>query len=191
MLQRARPRDSLFVAMSNYYYDEKDEYLRTLSDVRLAGHDLTAFLKFGLEGIAKQCSRLLAEVRTHISKSLFRDVMAQLYGRLTSARKRALADRQLQILTLLLDADEPIELWDLYGRLSKHYAGMKVPVRAFLRDMTHVKQLKAIRLAPSGDNEVLVSVRLEWPTEITDTEFYKAIGNLPKAKTSLLLAPTD
>ena len=45
----------------------------------------------------------LREIRTHVQKSLFRDVMARMYGRLQSTRKRALAHRQCEMLSLLLD----------------------------------------------------------------------------------------
>lgn len=44
MLQRAGLRDALFIAMSNYYYDEKNSYLGKLAEVRQRSHDLTAFL---------------------------------------------------------------------------------------------------------------------------------------------------
>ena len=75
ILQRARLKDSLFIAMSNYYYDEKDAYLDCLSQARLNNHDLTSFIKFGLCGIALQCERLVQQIRVHLQKSLFRDVM--------------------------------------------------------------------------------------------------------------------
>ena len=52
MLQRGQLKDTLFIAMSNYYYDEKDEYLSTLSTVREQNYNLTPFLKFGLKGVA-------------------------------------------------------------------------------------------------------------------------------------------
>ncbi|MDQ3255222.1 MAG: hypothetical protein M3R15_15200, partial [Acidobacteriota bacterium] len=56
-------RDTLFIAMSNYYYDEKDAYLTALSDTRASNHELMPFLKFGLCGIALQCQRLFAEIK--------------------------------------------------------------------------------------------------------------------------------
>ena len=40
ILRRAQLRGSLFVAMSNYYYDEKDAYLNCLSEVRRRNYDL-------------------------------------------------------------------------------------------------------------------------------------------------------
>jgi hypothetical protein len=36
----------LYIAMSNYYYTEKEVYLATSSSVASNGHNLTPFLKF-------------------------------------------------------------------------------------------------------------------------------------------------
>src|SRR6266851_8161782 len=107
MLRRSQLKDTLFIAMSNYYYDEKDNYLACLSAVRGGNFNLTPFLKFGLRGIAMQCHRLLHEIRRHVARSLFRDVMGQMYSRLKSTRKRALAQRHVAVMSFLLDRDDP------------------------------------------------------------------------------------
>lgn len=188
MLQRAHLRDSLFIAMSNYYYDEKDKYLESLSRVREADFDLTPFLKFALRGVDIQCRRLLREIRGHLQRSLFRDVMARMYGRLQSTRKRALASRQCEILGTLLDRDTPIEYRDLYALLEKHYVSLTGPMRAFVRDLNGLTGLGAIEVAEEARERYMIVVRLEWATEITETEFYKEINKLPAAKTRLLVS---
>ena len=68
MLRRAGLTDRAFVAMSNYYYDEKAAYLRILSEVRQGGHDLTPFLIFALNGVRIQCERLTAEIRKQMQR---------------------------------------------------------------------------------------------------------------------------
>jgi Fic family protein len=192
ILRRAHLKDSLFIAMSNYYYDEKDAYLASLAEVRSSGHDLTAFIKFGLKGIATQCQRLLREVRAHLQRSLFRDVMAKMYGRLQSTRKRALAERQCHVLTRLLEMPE-VDAQDLFDVMEKHYSTLKAPFRAFIRDMNQLGRLGAIRIRKTpdktSDERYLISVRLEWPTEITETEFYRQINQLSEAKTRLMVSP--
>ena len=70
VLQRAGLKDSLFIAMSNYYYDEKQAYLNALAAVRSAGQDLTPFLKFGLYGVALQSGRLAGMIRNEVSRRL-------------------------------------------------------------------------------------------------------------------------
>lgn len=189
-LRRASLKDDLFIAMSNYYYDEKHSYLQKLSEVRKNNYDLTPFLKFGLMGIAKQCKRLLAEISRQVSKSLFRDVMGQMYNRLQSTKKRALAYRQREILQMLLELDKPITLDELYERLARPYQDLKAPVKAFFRDLNYLLRLKAIK-ATNHKDAVLVSVRLEWATEITETEFYEEINKLPEAKTHLVISHWD
>jgi len=190
MLQRGQLKDTLFIAMSNYYYDEKDEYLSTLSAVREKNYNLTPFLKFGLKGIAIQCNRLLREIRMHVQKSLFRDVMSSMYGRLQSTKKRALAHRQCEMLSLLLERDSPIEYRDLYKLLSGDYNSLKEPLRAFVRDLNALSAMNATSVLQKGQKEAprfMVEVRPEWATEITETEFYKQINKLPAAKTRLVV----
>ena len=192
VLRRAHLKDTLFVAMSNYYYEEKDHYLFTLSDVRKQDYDLTPFIKFGLTGIIKQCRHLLDEIRIHVQKTLFRDVMRQMYGRLQSTRKRALAQRQCEILNKLLDIDGEMEFTELFSILNIHYNTLKRPSKAYARDLIQLMTLKAITVRSEEvfkleRGRLYVSVRLDWATEITETEFYEHISRLPAARTRLVI----
>lgn len=188
LLQRAQLKDTLFIAMSNYYYDEKNAYLSALTEVRKRNHDLTTFIKFGLTGIATQCNRLLREIRTQVQKALFRDVMGRMYQRLKSTRKRALALRQCEILNCLLDIDQPIEHRELFIRLDRHYAKLAAPFMGFIRDLNGLTILKATSVASMGDGRYMVSIRLDWATEVTETEFYRQMNKMPEAKTRLVVA---
>jgi hypothetical protein len=195
LLNRADLKDTLFIAISNYYYDEKDSYRNILHNVGESQHDLTEFLRFGLRGIALQCQRLLREIRRHVNKSLYRDVMAKMYGRLMSTRKRALAERQLRMLERLLDIEANIAIENLYTFMNSEYAGLSDPAKAFIRDLNHLTKLRAIAVnrqrVPTGRHPwsvYSVAIRLEWPTEITETAFFEEINALPQAKTRLLVA---
>ncbi len=186
MLQRARLKDELFIAMSNYYYDEKDQYLEKLAKVRANHSDLTQFLRFGLEGISIQCKRLLEEIKTQLSKSLYRDVMGHMYGRLLSTRKRGLAYRQLAILGHLLSENEPVDHVRLYNLLYRDYQSLKGAGKAYIRDLNYLSGLKAIRVVRNERGEFFVSARLDWATEITETEFYEELDKMPEAKSKLI-----
>ncbi|MDX2224882.1 MAG: Fic family protein [Rhodospirillaceae bacterium] len=188
MLRRVQLKDTLFIAMSNYYYDEKERYLDTLSAVRANNYDLTPFLKFGLRGIAQQCGRLMREIRTQVSKSLFRDVMRQMYSRLESTRKRALAVRQVAILEKLLQLDDEIEFMKLWDEMADLYDDLKAPERAFYRDLDYLEGLKAIYIRTDAGVRPTAwfSIRLEWATEITETAFFREISRLPEAKSRFL-----
>lgn len=196
LLKRADLKDTLFVSMSNYYYDEKDTYLAMLSQAATSGHDLTAFLKFGLKGIAAQSHRLLREIRRHVSRSLYRDVMAQMYGRLQSTRKRALAKRQLRILEILLNIDSQLNLEDLQRDVRKDYVKLAATNKAFVRDINNLIKIGAIGCHKAESSipgrgfysQYTVWAQLEWPMVITETKFYEEINKMPRAKTRLMLA---
>lgn len=182
MLQHAGLRDTCFVAMSNYYYEEKAAYLAALSEARAAGHDLTAFLLFALHGVATQSKRLLGEIQHHVQKSIFRNLMYDLFTRMKSQRTRVIAERQLKILKLLLDLG-PLKLADLVDRTSSLYASLGSPRKAVIRDLQGLFDLKAIKAGKASDGSPLLDVRLEWPTEITQSRFHKYVNTLPRAKT--------
>jgi len=181
--------------MSNYYYDEKDTYLATLSSVANNGHNLTPFLKFGLKGIAAQAHRLLREIRRHVSRTLYREVMFQMYGRLKSTRKRALAHRQLAILENLLSREGSMNVEDLMKAVDESYSNLTSSSKAFVRDLNQLLNLGALELKQDKVlpgrgfySQYYVTARLNWPMEITETNFYEQINKMPQAKTRLLLA---
>ncbi len=187
LLQRTGLKDDLFIAMSNYYYDEKTQYLTKLAQVRDNNYDLTEFLNFGLKGVALQCKRLSGEIRRELSKSLYRDVMGRMYGRLRSTKKRVLARRQLAILEVLLEYENTISVIDLYNRVNREYESLKVPKKAFIRDLNYLYGLHAFHV--SENKPYHLSIRLEWATEVTETDFYREINRLPEARFQLVVHP--
>ena len=181
MLQRTGLRDTLFIAMSNYYYENKTAYLNALNGTWEEGHDLTPFLKFALKGIENQCRRLLEEIRQHVTKALFRNTVTDLFGRLVSPRKRVISARHAQLLNLLLDVEE-MTLADLSAR-TRHFYEVKNPYKALVRDLNYLIRLQAVRVKqlPEGKG-YLLSINLEWPTQITETEFFRRVKEMPKGK---------
>jgi Fic family protein len=178
-LQRAGLKDIAFIAMSNFYYDEKAAYLGALSEVRAREGDLTAFLRLGLRGISLQCRRLCQEIEIQIRKALFRNRMHELYGRLQSPRKRVIGKRQVEILELLLAA--PLPLDELYKKAYRSYSGLRSEFTALIRDITQLADLGAIEI-DRQHNPSSFRVRLDWPAEITETEFFQRIKRMPKVK---------
>lgn len=181
MLQRVGLRDTLFIAMSNYYYEEQFEYLQALNAARAGEHNLTPFLQFALKGIELQCQRLLTEIRHQVSKSLFRSTMADLFGRLSSPRTRVMSSRQIEILNFLLER-EAVDLSELYLSV-KYLYNMKHPTKAFFRDIHYLVFLGALdEQIHQGSGIITVSANLSWPTEITDSEFIRRVKEMPKGK---------
>ncbi|HEY6551813.1 MAG TPA: Fic family protein [Vicinamibacteria bacterium] len=180
MLQRTGLRDSLFIAMSNYYYEQKSAYLNALAETRAQGHDLTPFLRFGLRGIESQCRRLFAEIRYQLKKALFKNTVTDLFGRLRSPRKRVMSARHVQILNLLLDSGQ-MPLAEVMSR-TRHLYALKNPQRALFRDLTYLLGLDTMAGTRNPEGEFLLSINLEWPTQITETEFFKRVKAMPKGK---------
>lgn len=181
MLQRVGLRDTLFIAMSNYYYEEKASYLTALNDARAGNHDLTPFLKFALKGIESQCRRLFGEIRQEITKALYRNTVADLFGRLQSPRKRVMSARHVQVLNLLLN-EQSLMLAELIKRTAHLYT-VKNPGKALTRDLNYLIRLGAMSFKRLQDPPgFLLSVNLEWPTQITETEFFRRVKAMPKGK---------
>lgn len=181
MLQRVGLRDTLFIAMSNYYYEEKPGYLNALAESRALNHDLTPFLKFALKGIEKQCNRLFSEIRLQVAKALYRNTMTDLFGRLRSPRKRVMSDRHVQLLQLLLDKGSQ-KFSDVISQTAGLYR-VKNPRKALIRDLTYLSVLQAIEIKQTNDKlDAVISLNLDWPTQITESEFFKRVKEMPKAK---------
>ncbi len=186
MLQRVGLRETpLFIAMSNYYYDEKNAYLKALADVRAQEYDLTPFILLGLKGIEQQCKRLFSEIKEHISKALFRQTMTELVGRLTSPRKRVVTGRQFEVLKLLLQEGE-LTLEAITEKTKWAYT-IKNPYKILIRDLNQLIHLQAIRHRKDGETYI-ISINLEWPSLFTQTELSAKIKTMPKAKTVGFLA---
>lgn len=181
MLQRAGLRDICFIAMSNYYYDEKQKYLAALAAVRANNHDLSPFVLFGLRGIASQTRRLLVEVKLEMKKVLFRALMNDLSSRLRSKRKRVMADRQRAILEILLTAGKPVPLDELTGSLKMTYQSLRNRSKALIRDLENLVHLGAIRVL---GEELHLEVNIDWPQQITESKLFEMFMALPRAKTS-------
>ena len=181
LLQRAGLRDTAFIAMSNYYYEEKQQYLDVLAHVRGGRYDLTPFLKFGLRGIAIQCQRQFKAIRVNVEKALFRNTMYDLFNRLVSPKTRAMKERQIRILQLLLE--EELDWVPFLDRVRSVYADLKAPNKAFTTDINRLLGLGAIKITRQDANIREVAVNLEWPAKITESDFFSRIKQMPKGRT--------
>lgn len=181
LLQRAGLRDTAFIAMSNYYYEEKTAYLNVLAEVRSRNHDLTPFIKFGLKGIAVQCDRLFKEIRGHIQIAVFRNVMYDLFNRLESPKKRVIALRQMAILKILLNTHE-IALSDLIKRTIATYGDLQNANKARVRDINALIAIGAINATKTGAGSWNIGINLDWPEQITESDFMERVNKLPKSK---------
>jgi Fic family protein len=187
MLQRAGLRDALFIAMSNYYYDEKNSYLTTLAQVRANNFDLTPFIRFGLKGIALQTRRLADALRENISKELYRSLLHDLFTRLASPRKRVIVKRQIEIAEYLLK-NGSTEFESFYSTIEPTYKSVSNPRKAVVRDLNNLARLGAIRIVKDEQNRFFLTAKLDWPSKITESEFFAKVKQMPTAKSHSFLA---
>ena len=180
ILQRAGLRDTAFIAMSNYYYEEKPMYLSVLAEVRSGNHDLTPFINFGLKGVAIQCERLFREIKRHIQVAVFRNMMYDLFHRLESPRKRVIAERQIEMLKLLL-THQQLDLNELLKQTRRTYSKLKSGNKALERDINALISLGTIH-ASRGNKSWRFVINLDWPEQITETDFMERVMQMPKGK---------
>ena len=175
MMRRASVNDLVMVSLSNYYYDHKDDYLAALYESRQRGHDLTPFLLFALPAVAERCRAVAEKIVVNHQRTLFREFARSLFGQLRSPRRRVIAERQLQILEVLLTGG-PMELRDLLHRTEVHYNALKFLERAQLRDVVGLFILDAIAIEDGK-----FQVNLAWPQQVSESELLERYESMPVA----------
>ena len=183
MLRQAGVSNLVMVSLSNYYYEHKDGYLAALSESRQIGHDLTPFLKFALPAVSARCNAVAASIVDHNKRTLFRQFAQSLFGKLRSPRRRALAERQLHLLESLLDSPT-LEIRNLIDRTIDEYNHLKYPDRAWVRDFIHLREIGAITIPEKG----VITLNLDWPQELSESELLHRYENLPSAVSANLPA---
>ena len=171
-----------FVSMADYYFGEQKAYLDALSAARRAGHDLTPFLDFALRGLTLQCRRLSRQVREHIAVALFEDTATRLFAPLRTGKRQAMAERQVQMLRILID-ERRMAVRELYGRLRSGYANLRNPWKAFMRDTSDLLEVGAVRPGEPGEPELVLN--LAWPSEIGEAEFFGHYTQTPRSGAAL------
>ena len=80
-----------FYSLANFYYRERDRYVRELTDARFHhGGDLTPFVLFGLEGLVAELESVHREVLDQVKVTAYRDYareMLEEYPRLSRERR--------------------------------------------------------------------------------------------------------
>ena len=183
MLKRSGLHDVVVVPMSNFYYREVNAYFAALSEVCRRKHDLTRFLTFALRGLAEEVSRLTSALREAVSREIYRIFLDELFATLASTRRKVIVTRQLELLSHLLKKEAPVEWGRLVADAQQLYAKRKDQPAAIARDISKLLALDAVKLEwdQAGREWPLISVNLDWPGTITETEFFKRIKRLPKS----------
>ena len=82
---------------------------------------------------------------------------------------------------MFLERDE-IMFLDL-AKLTDSFYRVRNPNKALLRDLFYLLSINAIVARDLPDNGgTRLAINLEWPAQITETEFFKKSKELPKSK---------
>jgi hypothetical protein len=92
-----------------------------------------------------------------------------------------MSDRHVQLLQRLLDHGS-----QNVSEFIKQTAGLyhvKNPRKAVIRDLSYLAGLLAIEIKQAADKlDFIISINLDWPTQITENEFFKRVKEMPRAK---------
>ncbi len=85
-----------FYSLANFYYRNRQRYIDHLQEARfLHNGDLTAFVRFSLEGFLTELQRIQEEILSFVRRVLFRDLYLEAY------KKRVINDRALAVVEYL------------------------------------------------------------------------------------------
>ena len=180
LLKREGLKNINFIAMSNYYHEEKRRYLEVLSEVRKQNYDLTPFLLFALDGIISQSAALLDLITENMKVYLFRKTVKELFGSDLFPRRRATHDRQIAFLEILLEEKDFETEWDNLLSKSYHlYFPLKNAGKAVTRDINDLTSLDIISINEKYERvETYFKLNINWPATITEKEFIRRIKEL-------------
>jgi hypothetical protein len=69
------------------------------------------------------------------------------------------------------------------------YSDRQKPESALIRDLNELARLDAIQIRRSNEGKYSISIRLDWPLRITESDFFRRVKEMPKARTySFLIA---
>jgi hypothetical protein len=79
--------------------------------------------------------------------------------------------------------------------VKEDYKSRKVPLNAIIRDINRLFTLGAVTIARDDTDPKnpiwYIGVRLDWPTRITEGEFFRSLAKLPKSKTYGFLSSSE
>ena len=74
-------------------------------------------------------------------------------------------------LNLLLTHDNGMFLDEIMDETKSVYADLKSPRKALIRDLNHSIGLSAVKWCEDDDEQSFLTVDLDWPTIIAETDF--------------------
>jgi Fic family protein len=142
------------IMLSNYYYQNKDDYLWAFSNtIKGKDNDVTPFLTFVLQGFKESLNEIKARIIFFIRKFTLRDF----YMHLRNNRK--ITQRQYDLLITLLDYGRPFSLKELFSKNPFNIMYRNVSSRTAMRDLKKLVLLNGVNLIKQGKDK---KYQLNW-----------------------------
>lgn len=134
--------------MSNYYYENIDDYYRAFTATEHNRFDVTPFLEFCLKGLIECCKDIHGRVTLLIRRLTLREHYS------TLRKKRLLTRRQHDFLLLLLDHARPFTLSDLTEEPGFRILYSVVSDKTARRDLHKLGEMGLIRKTTGSTYEL-------------------------------------
>ena len=160
-----------FYGLSNYFYRNRDEYIRRLQECRRTQpFDVTSFVKFGLMGFAAELGGINNFIKTKLNRVVYRSTMQKATHQKMGKRRRVLNDREYNLLDFLLRETEPenpfagkpskqIPFSELVESPYVRAAYRNVTRRTFWRELARLADMGFIAVRrPHGSDQPIIEI---------------------------------
>jgi hypothetical protein len=113
------------------------------------------------------------------------DECSKAFGEFCRAMQQEFTEHDPLIQALALHYQMVLE--ELSKKTEPEYRKLNSPDKALIRDFNYLFKLGAIGYKKLEDNRYRIFAKLEWPTQITETEFFARVKQMPKAKSHSFL----
>ena len=99
-----------FYGLSNYFFRNETEYKTTLQECRhTQPFDVTGFVKFGLRGFSEELKGINYFIKAKLNRVVYRAMLVRAYNTRVGERRRALNQREYNLLDYLIVQTEPTD----------------------------------------------------------------------------------
>ncbi len=97
-----------FYGLSNYFYQNGDEYKKRLQECRKCQpFDVTSFVRFGIEGFARELKGINNFIKTKLNRVVYSAMLVRAFNKRVGSYRRLLNQREYNLLEFLLRETEP------------------------------------------------------------------------------------
>ena len=147
-----------FYGLSNYFYRNRDDYIRLLQESRRTQpFELTPFVEFGLKGFGLELKGINTFIKARLNRLMYKDTLLGALVRREGQRRRVISQREYSLLSFLLEETEPaapfsdepsrsVTFEDLLNSAYIRALYQRVKPRAFRRELLRLFEKNFISL---------------------------------------------